>query len=140
MNPCGTCPCFKFWNTYKKYSLMYYTCEYNHYNSIQMSIQHGQMNSQRQGDKSLMSVEAELFKKTSELRFIQKVRLLLWLGRVSDVCSSDGRKMDKSFLSLKQDRKCRNDHWLPSRYHVTPADYTPWRNLLKDSSSLISIT
>ena len=50
---------------------------------------------------------------------------------VSDICSTDGRKIDASFYATKHIYKYRNTYDWSIKHHVNKVDYTTWRNLLK---------
>ena len=91
---------FKHISRYFMYhSLIYHTCYYNVSNGIHLSVVHGEMKLQREGDMALMSISVDNFTDTKDLRSIQRVRSQLGMVHVSDVCSADGIKMDRFFVT-----------------------------------------
>ena len=115
----------------QSHSLVYHTCKYNASNDIQISVNHGELEPQRYGDEAIMHVASQFFGEGKEIRAIQRVRTSFAVVHISDVSSADGRKMDRFFLATKQVRKIRNTHNWPLKHHVTKADYTVWRKLLR---------
>ena len=59
------------------YSLIFHTCQYIYDNDVTISVAHGEMGSQRAGEKPLMSITLQIFKEIKDIRSIQKVRLKL---------------------------------------------------------------
>ena len=114
-----------------KHSLVYHTCIYNDNNNIKIFIPHDGLKSIREGYQLLMSITLKHFYNDVNLKAIQKLTMMIGVINISDVCTSDGRIMDKSFLLSKQKYRRRNGHKWPLKHHVLSTDYTVWRKLLK---------
>ena len=57
-----------------------------------------------------MSISINHFHKAVELKAIQKVRTMIGIINVSEVCTSYGGSMDTSFLLSKQKYRRRNGY------------------------------
>jgi hypothetical protein len=50
---------------------------------------------------------------------------------ISDITAADGRKLDQVFLVSEAFEGTRNDYVWPSKHHVSPTDYTSWRQAME---------
>ena len=89
------------------------------------------MRPQREVGISLTSISIGNFTDTKDLRSMNRVRSHLGVVYVSDVCSTDERKMDNRLFATTYTSKYRNAHDWPENYHMTKVDYTAWLKLFK---------
>ena len=59
---------------------------------------------------------------TRQLRKIQRVRMELGVLHISNICSADGRRLDKRFLSNKMKSIVRSGNLGPVKHNVTKQD------------------
>ena len=78
-----------------------------------------------------MSIAIKNFHKATELKEIQKVRMMIGVINMSDISTSDVRSMDKSFILSRQNYRRRNGHKWPLKHNILSTNYTIWRKLLK---------
>ena len=81
---------------------MYHTYIYNDDNNIKNSISHDELKLARERDQALISISIKNFYEAAKLKAMQKVRIMIGVINGSDICTSGGRSMDKSFLLSKQ--------------------------------------
>ena len=79
------------------YSIIYYMYHYNYENDITITIPHGCIKKQRENDKSIISVAIQMLPTTSFLRAINRIRMFLGLVHISDLCHSNGSKLDLAY-------------------------------------------
>ena len=110
---------------------MYATIAYNHSHNISISISHDSLSPQRVHDQSLMSIASTYTKNTTELRAINRVRMLHNVIHLSDITMANGRSIEIQFLTNKTFHPIRNSYKWPHKHKVTATDYTTWRRFLR---------
>jgi len=113
------------------HSLIFHACAYNHDHKIVIATRHGEMQPQRVGDQSLMSIAIRKFGTNKELKAIQRVRMEMGVVHLSDITSADGKKMDNNCFAIKHKIHIRNTYDWPIKHTVSKADYTTWRKFMK---------
>ena len=89
---------FKLYSKYvQKHSWVFACIKYIHDNNIQLSIIHNYLQAGRSGDQPIMLLASHLITKNGDLRAINRVRIALNLVNLSDICSANGRSLDKRF-------------------------------------------
>ena len=125
------------------HSLMYHMWEYNTKNDIEISVQHAELEPQREGDISLMKLAQQHFHRKTEIRSIQRVRMKLGIIHLSDITTADGKKMEPKFYSTSLPTVWRNKYDWPIKHFISREDIARWRKFLKyifegDNGSLIN--
>ena len=122
-------------DTLKKYvstqSWVFATIDYNHLHNISINICHDTLCSQQVNDQSLMSLAAKYTTNTTELRAINRVRMLFNVIHLSDVTMANDISMDQQFLTKKSFLPNRNSYNWPKKHRVTAPDYVMWRRFLR---------
>ena len=89
-------------------------------NKIKISIPHHEIKPKSFLDKPLMELASNILQ--SEIRSIQKIRMMLGVTHVRNICTMNNIKLDTYFFSSKLKRKIRNtEDWLVN-HHVTNSD------------------
>ena len=73
-----------------KHSWLYATIAYTKEHDILLSIPHGQLEPKRNNDKEIMQCALDLFDNQSDLKAINRVRILHQVVSLADICSADG--------------------------------------------------
>ena len=105
--------------------------QYNSLHNIKISTLHGHIDPQRNGDAALMAMASKFYQDQSTLRAIQRVRMAFGVTHLSDVCSVDGKSLDKHFLQTYPCVINKNKYDWPSKHHTTKYDMSKWRNLMR---------
>ena len=121
--------------TYSKWcsnhSWLFHVCQFNNDHEIRVNVSHATLKPKRLHDIALMDVFQRHFDSKSELRAINRVRMLHKVVSLSDICTADEARLDTSFLSRSEFGGCRNDFIWPAKHHVSAADYTMWSKAME---------
>ena len=112
------------------HSLIYHILSYNASNEIRLHIPHTELCPKRAQDKSIMQLALLHFSSSTDLKAIQRVRMYLGIVCLSDICSMNGKHLERSFHSTTQTPRCRNTFIWPSVHHVTKLDIGVWRKFM----------
>ena len=73
-----------------KHSWMYATIAYNNEHNISLSIPHGKLDAKRTNDREIMKCALDFCDKQSDLKAINRVRMLHQVVSLADISSVDG--------------------------------------------------
>ena len=112
------------------HSWVYAILKYNSKHNIRLSVDHGVMKGKRAGDCSIMSKALEYFSSVTDLRSINRIRLLFQVSSLSDICSTNGEFiLQDYYLNTKSGRVCNTYDW-PEKYRTSIKDFRKRRNFL----------
>ena len=119
----------------KKYihnhSLVYDIWKYNTNYDISISTKHAVLSPQREGDRSLMSLALSMYSDSASLRSIQRVRMAYNVVNLSEICSSDGKRLDIPYISSSFPITKKNVFDWPQKHNITRHDMAKWRKFVK---------
>ena len=110
---------------------IFHTLKFNDSHQIQLNIPHQQLQPERENDRSLMELANHVFSKASDLKAINKVRMLHEVIHLSDITTANGRSLDPAFLISDPFPEKRNDYLWPAKHHVFQTDFTIWRKFME---------
>ena len=114
-----------------KHSWMYATIAYNNEHNISLSIPHGKLDAKRTNDREIMKCALDFCDKQSDLKAINRVRMLHQVVSLADISSADGSGLEIKYLKSFQIKAHRNTHNWPSKHHIKSSDFTAWCKLMK---------
>ena len=106
---------------------MFHTIEYNFSHRISISSSHGVLGPQRQGDKCIITLSESFYGKLTEMRSINRVRMMFKVIDLSDITMANGRGLNVNFVTDKNYTALRNTYNWPNKHHVTSADFRYWK-------------
>ena len=115
----------------KKYidthSWVFAVIEYNHRHNITIHAKHKTIEAQRTGDTAIMTTTTTYYKDTAELKSINRVRQGNKYTSLSDICSADGKHIDKGYTLNSPWEATRNEFEWIDKTRITKVDYRIWR-------------
>ena len=116
----------------QSHSLMYHMWDYNTLHNIEISVQHAELQTQREGDISIMQLAQDHFQRKSELRSIQRARMKMGVIHLSDITTADGKKLDPRFYATSLPNVRRNTYDWPIKHFISTEDVARWRRFLRN--------
>ena len=99
--------------TIKKYidthSWVFAVIEYNHRHNITIHAKHKKLKAQRTGDTAIMTAVTMYYKDTAKLKSINMVRQGNKCIILSDICTVDGKYIDKRYTLNSPCEATRNE-------------------------------
>ena len=115
----------------QKHSLIFDIWKYNNKHKISLSINHGELSPQRQGDISIMDLASRHYHDEASLKSIQRVRIAAGITHLSDLCSADGRALDVRYLKTTLPPPSKNCYDWPKKNHINRHDMAKWRKFVR---------
>ena len=121
---------------------IFHTYTFQADNEIVLNINHHKLEPQRMHDKAIMELATKFTSATTELRSINKVRMIHEVIHLSDLTTANGKALDPAFLISDPFPERKNDYKWPTNHHVTSKDFTVWRRFMNhiynnDNMSLV---
>ena len=113
------------------HSWMFHTLKYNHEHNIEMSSFHDTTTAQRVGDRSIMEAAKDYYATSSELKSINKVRMMYNVIHVNDITNANDITLNSSFLKQKIKTPIKNEYIWPHKHYIMLKDMTVWRKFMR---------
>ena len=72
-----------------QHSHVYHVIEYNSRNNMKITIEHGELQPQRQGNIVIMELALSCFNSAIQFRSIQSIHQFIGVVHLSDICTTD---------------------------------------------------
>jgi hypothetical protein len=109
---------------------IFHTYKFQADNDIVLNIKHQTLAPKRVNDKAIMDLATNFTSSATELRAINRVRMLHEVIHLSDLTTANGTSLDPAFLISDPFPEKKNDFIWPSKHHVTTKDFTVWRRFM----------
>ena len=94
----------------QSHSLIFHMWEYNIAHNITISLKHTELQPQREGDMAIIALAQQKYIIKRDMISIQRIRMKIGVVHLSNICTADGRKMDRTFYSTSVDPIRRNNY------------------------------
>ena len=102
----------------------------HHEMGIEVNIDNMNLKPQQVHDKALMEPALKFTTKPTELKAINRVRLLHKVIHLSDITTANRSRIDPAFLISDPFPERKIKYSWPKKHHVTPSDFTTWRRFI----------
>lgn len=117
------------------HALVYHVCGYSYHHTIGIPVEYNDHLSNHTWSQPAMAIVMQALSCTSCHKAINTIHHMPWVNSVSDVNTIVGTSLIVLNLPSKSKLKSRNIMLWPTKHHITPVGFTPWRKLLRHTFS-----